>query len=122
MEYVISDGLRHAIGKVVCVIRKGQLAAAEEVLSGAWEHLPVEFIFQSGEDGPNGVPIPSAIAHSPGTAHAVFAARDAIGGPFVVANGDDLYGPAAWDALLDAVGAGCERPTNGGHLPARSDA
>ena len=39
-----------------------------------------------------------------GTAHAVLAAAPAVGGPFVVCNADDYYGPAAFSAMAEKVG------------------
>ena len=39
-----------------------------------------------------------------GTAHAVLAAAPAVGGPFVVCNADDYYGPAAFSAMAEKIG------------------
>ena len=52
------------------------------------------------EMGAAGIPVELAVQRRPrGTADAVLAARDAVGGPFVVVNADDLY-PAGAFALI----------------------
>ena len=38
-----------------------------------------------------------------GTAHAVLTAAEAVGGPFMVCNADDYYGPTAYAALAHAI-------------------
>lgn len=52
-------------------------------------------------DSYRGVPVSYAVqAEQLGTAHAVQAARDHLDGEFAVLNGDDLYNPAALEALF----------------------
>jgi len=52
-------------------------------------------------DAYRGVPVSYAVQEEQlGTAHAVQAAREHLGGPFAVLNGDDLYDPAAIERLF----------------------
>lgn len=52
------------------------------------------------EMGAAGIPVELAVQRRPrGTADAVLAARDAVGGPFVVVNADDLYPAGAFSLI-----------------------
>ncbi|HEY5172709.1 MAG TPA: sugar phosphate nucleotidyltransferase [Acidimicrobiia bacterium] len=54
------------------------------------------------EMGSAGIPVEFAVQRRPrGTADAVLAARDTVGGPFVVANADDLYPAGAFSSLAE---------------------
>lgn len=97
----VLDGLRAGFAEVAVVVRD---EIAERVDAHLREHL-----------GPD-VPVRRVLQPEPlGTAHAVVLAAGALGNPVAlgVANGDDLYGPAALDLLhraarrlADDVGAG----------------
>ncbi|OIB57155.1 bifunctional sugar-1-phosphate nucleotidylyltransferase/acetyltransferase [Natrialba sp. SSL1] len=78
------------------------------------------------EDSYRGVPITYAVQEGQdGTADAVNAASEHLDGPFAVLNGDNLYDPAAIDALFDACPAVCavevENPSNYGVLSTEDD-
>src|SRR2546423_12219513 len=50
--------------------------------------------------GSTGIPVELVVQRRPrGTADAVLAARDAVGGPFVVVNADDLYPASAFSSI-----------------------
>jgi len=60
---------------------------------------------------PDDLPVPyTDVRHKPwGTAHAAWAARHAVTGPFLLFNADDYYGPNAPTALIAALAASTEQ-------------
>ena len=103
MEYGIFDAMRHGVARVVVVVSKNGMAAAEELLERAAKKVPIEFVVQDSKDAPSGVKIPDALEQSPGTAHAIFCARRQLDGPFTVINGDDFYAAEAWDVMAKLI-------------------
>ena len=61
----------------------------------------IEYAFQSLDDLPEGYSCPKERTKPWGTGHALYSARHLINGPFAVINADDLYGPEAYQVLMD---------------------
>lgn len=93
MDYSIFDAIRGGFGKVVFVIRRDfEDAFREKVLSKYEGHIPIELVFQSLNDLPEGFSCPEGRQKPWGTNHAVLMGKDVIKEPFAVINADDFYG------------------------------
>lgn len=100
MDYSIYNAIQSGFGKVVFVIRKDfENDFNEKILSKYKGHIPVEVVFQSLDDLPEGFTVPEGRTKPWGTNHAVRAARDVINEPFAVINADDFYGRQAFDVI-----------------------
>lgn len=100
MDYSVFDAIRSGFGKIVFVIRKDfEADFREKVLSKYESHIPVEIVFQSINDLPDGVVCPADRTKPWGTNHAVLMAKDVINEPFCVINADDFYGRDAFAVM-----------------------
>lgn len=104
IDYSVYDALRAGFGKIVVV-------TAPELEQPIREHFaemlgcdfPLSFAFQMIDDLPEGFSLPADRKKPWGTAHAIWAARNAINEPFGVINADDFYGPKSYKALAAAL-------------------
>ena len=93
MDYSIYDAIRGGFGKLVFVIRKDfEQDFREKIISKYQDKLPVELVFQSIDDLPEGCTCPEGRTKPWGTNHAVLMGKDVIKEPFAVINCDDFYG------------------------------
>jgi len=100
MDYSIYDAIHSGFGKVVFVIRKDfEKDFREKILSKYEGHIPVEVVFQSTGDLPEGYTCPADRTKPWGTNHAVLMAKDTIKEPFAVINADDFYGRNAFEVI-----------------------
>ena len=100
MDYSIYDALQAGFGKVVFVIRKDfEQDFREKILSKYEGHVPVEVVFQSINDLPEGYTCPADRTKPWGTNHAVLMGKDVIREPFAVINADDFYGRSAFEVI-----------------------
>ena len=83
MDYSIYDAIHSGFGKIVFVIRKDfEQDFREKILSKYEGHIPVEVVFQSINDLPEGYACPADRTKPWGTNHAVLMGKDAIREPF----------------------------------------
>jgi nucleotidyltransferase-like protein len=110
IDYAARDAMAAGFGRLVLIVRGEIIEAVESHVRQHWpaELLP-EYVRQDLE--PAAVAATAAGRQKPlGTAHALIAAAPSLaGGPFGVANADDLYGAAAFTLLAQHLGGG------GGH-------
>lgn len=110
MDYSIFDAIRGGFGKVVFVIRKDfEADFRTKILSKYENHIPVEVVFQSVDDLPEGFACPEGRTKPWGTNHAVLMGRKVIREPFAVINADDFYGRDGFRVLgewLSKAGGG----------------
>ena len=100
MDYSIYDAIHAGFGKLVFVIRKDfEQDFREKVVSKYQGHLPVEVVFQSLEDLPDGFTVPAGRTKPWGTNHAVLMGKEAIKEPFAVINCDDFYGRDSFQVM-----------------------
>ena len=100
MDYSIYDAVKAGFGKIVFVIRKDfEQDFREKVVSKYQGHLPVEVVFQSLEDLPDGFTVPEGRTKPWGTNHAVLMGKEAIKEPFAVINCDDFYGRDSFQVM-----------------------
>ena len=107
MEYAIYDALRAGFDALVLIIKPEMEADCRALFGDRIERatgLRIRYAFQRTAGAWEGVPIPAARRRPLGTVHAVLSARDAIDRPFAVINADDYSGPAAFTALIGALG------------------
>ncbi len=93
MEYSIYDALRAGFGEVVFIIRRDMYPGFKKsVMNRISIHIPVRAVFQDINDLPESTGGNCRRTKPWGTAHAVWTARKAVTGPFLVVNADDFYG------------------------------
>lgn len=96
LDYSVWDAARAGVERVVFVIRRDMEEKFHARHGRRYtDRLDVAYAFQELDDLPAGRTKPW------GTAHAVLAARAAIGGPFMVVNADDFYGTQAFARMAD---------------------
>ena len=100
MDYSIYDAIRSGFGKIVFVIRKDfEEDFRSKILSKYEGHVPVEIVFQSIQDLPEGFVCPADRVKPWGTNHAVLMGKDVIKEPFAVINADDFYGRNTFEVM-----------------------
>jgi len=107
-EYTLRDARRAGCDRAVLVVAPGCEAEFEAVMAARpIEGLEVRLAVQRLDDMPG--PVPSGRTRPWGTAHALWAARHEVRGPFLLFNADDSYGPTAPATLAAALtGGGCD--------------
>jgi NDP-sugar pyrophosphorylase family protein len=102
IDYSIYDAIRAGFGKVVFIIRRDIEEVFREKVGRRFEaHVAVEYAYQQLDDLPGGFTVPDGREKPWGTAHAMWAARGAIGENFGVINADDFYGADSYRILAD---------------------
>lgn len=100
MDYSIFDAIRSGFGKVVFVIRKDfEDDFRTKILCKYENHIPVDVVFQSLNDLPEGFTSPADRTKPWGTNHAVLMGKNVIKEPFAVINADDFYGRNSFEVL-----------------------
>lgn len=100
MDYSIYDAIHAGFGKVVFVIRKDfEQDFREKILSKYEGHIPVEVVFQSVNDLPDGFICPPERVKPWGTNHALLMGKDVINEPFAIINSDDYYGRNSFEVM-----------------------
>lgn len=98
LDYSVFDARRAGFERVVFVIRESMRDDFERQVCARFAgRISVGFAFQHLGDLPGGRSVPEGRGKPWGTAHAVLAARDVIGGPMAVVNADDFYGFDAFE-------------------------
>ncbi len=104
MDFSIFDAIRGGFGKVVFVIRKDfEEAFRTKILCKYENHIPVELVFQSIDNLPEGFTAPEDRAKPWGTNHAVLMGKGVINEPFAVINADDYYGRDSFAVLAQEL-------------------
>lgn len=100
MDYSIHDALEAGCNKVVFIIRKDIEADFKEIVGNRIEQVvPVEYVYQSVDELPNGMRNIWNRAKPWGTGQAVLCVKDVVKEPFIVINADDYYGKEAFVKL-----------------------
>ena len=102
MDYSMHDAYKAGFRKAVIVIKKENEEIFRKVVGERLSsYMDVSYAFQDLFDLPDGYTVPEGRVKQWGTAHAVYASRHLIDGPFAVINADDFYGAAAYRILYD---------------------
>lgn len=97
LDYAVYDAIKAGFSKVVFVIRQDMAEQFEATVGGRINAvLPVEYVFQSVMQVPDGMFVPASRQKPWGTGHALLTARSVVNSPFSVINADDYYGPSAF--------------------------
>ena len=104
MDYSIYDAIHAGFGKVVFVIRKDfEADFRSKILSKYEGHIPVEVVFQSTQDLPEGFTCPAGRTKPWGTNHALLMGRNVIKEPFAIINSDDYYGRNSFEVMAQEL-------------------
>lgn len=104
MDYSVYDAVRAGFGKIVFVIREVFAKEFKEKVVSKYESIiPIEIVYQSVEDLPEGFVCPAGREKPWGTNHAVLMGAKVIKEPFAVINADDFYGRHSFQVLADAL-------------------
>src|SRR3984957_2303226 len=105
LDYAVHDAIRAGFGEVVFVIRREFEGAFTSAVTAKYARaIAVRTVFQSADDLPPGFDVPAGRERPWGTGHAVWCAREALGGPFAVINADDFYGASSFSRLAEFLG------------------
>ena len=102
MDYSIYDAIKAGFNKIIFIIRKDLEEEFDKVIGNRTKNIcnrlgvEVCYAFQSLEDLPKGIVLPSGRKKPWGTGQAVLACKDLIKEPFAVINADDYYGKEAF--------------------------
>lgn len=100
LDYSVYDALQAGFTKVVFVIRKDfETDFRERVGARYVGRVEVDYVFQGLTDLPEGFSVPEGREKPWGTAHAIWAAREAVHEPFLAINADDFYGADSYRLL-----------------------
>ena len=106
MDYSVFDAIRSGFGKIVFVIRKDfEDDFRVKIVSKYENHIPVDVVFQSLHDLPEGFVCPPERTKPWGTNHAVMMGKQVIHEPFAVINADDFYGRNGFEVIGEALTA-----------------
>ena len=107
LEYGVYDAWRAGVKKVVFVIRESFAKEFQDkVISRFADKLECVSVFQDLQDVPAPFKVPEGREKPWGTGHALLTAKKEINGPFIVINGDDFYGAAAYQQIFDFLNQG----------------
>ena len=102
IDYSIYDAIRSGFGRIVFIINRKHLEKFHESIGRKLQGIiPVDYVFQSLEDIPQGFRVPEGRIKPWGTAHALLACRDVVKTPFGVINADDFYGYNSFRLIHD---------------------
>ena len=100
LDYSVYDAALAGFTRVVFVIRRDFEALFREKIGVRYAgRMDVAYAFQSVDALPVGFAPVGAREKPWGTGHAVWCARESIGGPFAVINADDFYGADSFRKL-----------------------
>ena len=104
VDYSVYDAKNAGFDKAVIVIRK-DIESDFRAMAGRRieKMIDTEYVFQELSDLPGGFSCPEGREKPWGTAHAVFAARNAVKNPFLVINADDYYGRTVYKKMFDSL-------------------
>ena len=106
MDYSIFDAIRSGFGKLVFVIRKDfEDDFRLKIVSKYENYIPVDVVFQSLHDLPEGFVCPLGRTKPWGTNHAIMMGKGVIHEPFAVINADDFYGHNSFKTLSETLTA-----------------
>lgn len=114
LDYSVYDAVRAGFQKMICVIKKEiEADFRTQIGDRIASRCDLHYAFQALDDLPKGYAVPPTRQKPWGTAHAVWAARQEIDGPFAVINADDFYGQGAFTALYDFLSQPGDAHTHG---------
>ena len=107
MDYSIHDAIKAGFNKIIFIIRKDIEEEFNKAIGNRIKNIcdrlgiEVCYAFQSLEDLPEGITLPSERKKPWGTGQAILACKDLINEPFAVINADDYYGKEAFENIYN---------------------
>ncbi len=108
LDYGVFDAWRAGFERVVLVVRPEIEQMVRGHCARRWGDRRIDLVYQELSQVPAGAAVPEGRTKPWGTAHAALAAERAVAGPVAVANADDFYGAAAYQALAAHLRAGSD--------------
>ena len=104
IDYSIYDAIKAGFTKVVFIIKEENYDTFVETIGKRISgKIDVEYVFQKIDDIPEGYNVPEERVKPWGTAQALYAAREAVKGPFAVISADDFYGREPYELLVNSL-------------------
>ena len=102
LDYAVHDAIAAGFDRVVFVVRRDFEEAFRRLVDSRYSKwIETDIVFQDIGDMPDGFSAPPSRIKPWGTGHAIWCARKAIKGPFLVVNADDFYGREAFSLMAD---------------------
>ena len=102
LDYSVYDAKRAGFDSVVFIIKKDFYEDFKNTIGARVSKIiKVEYVFQDLNDLPDGFKVPEGREKPWGTAHALYAARNAIKEDFIIINGDDFYGKETYEVAYN---------------------
>jgi hypothetical protein len=118
MDYSVNDAIEAGFGKVVFVIRESMEADFKQFILSKYEaKIAIDYRFQELDMLPAGFTQNPDRKKPYGTAHAIFAAKEAIHEPFAVINADDFYCKEAFKTMAQFLDKDVICPTHACESP-----
>jgi dTDP-glucose pyrophosphorylase len=95
IEYSMNQALPAGFTKIVFVVGNKTEQPFKEMFGNKYKNIPIEYAFQKFDETKRDKPW--------GTVDAVCAIKEIIDSPFVVCNGDDLYGKGAFKTIIEHI-------------------
>lgn len=100
IDYSLYDAHRAGFNDVIFVTKQSDLDLFKSTIGKRAESfLNVKYAIQDISDIPDGFTVPDGRIKPWGTAHAIYACRHLIKGPFAVINADDYYGIDSFSSI-----------------------
>ncbi len=100
LDFSVYDAVKAGFSKVIFIIRKDIEKDFRNITKKRIEKMAdVEYIYQDGNNLPNGFYLPEGRTKPWGTGHAAYCVRNAVNTPFTLINADDYYGQSAYKLI-----------------------
>ncbi|MCF7835369.1 hypothetical protein K9M48_05005 [Candidatus Gracilibacteria bacterium] len=93
IEYSLQQALPAGFSKIIFIVGKMTEIPFKEMFGNNYKGIPVEYSLQTFDETTRDRPR--------GTVDALCSAKEIIDGPYIVCNGDDIYGSQAFKILVD---------------------
>jgi NDP-sugar pyrophosphorylase family protein len=93
LEYSLNQALKSGFSKIIFIVSKKTESQFKDYFGNSYNGIPIAYAMQTYDENVRERPL--------GTNDALCSARNLIDGPFVVCNGDDIYGENALKKLHD---------------------
>ena len=98
LDFSIFDSVSVGFDKVVFIIKEENYDLFRETVGKRIEDkIQVEYVFQKGDEIPQGYRVPADRVKPWGTGHAILACKNVVKDKFLVINADDFYGRDAYE-------------------------
>lgn len=105
IEYSIAQALKAGAEKIVFIVGEKTTKPFREMFGDSYKGVPVKYAVQSYNQAERDKPW--------GTVDALCSAEEVLDGPFIVCNGDDIYGENAFKQLAEHIKSGGSAATVG---------